>query len=316
LDNGNITIWDVNKQQVVHTLTVHNKSGPVRCLKMLYDEKTLASSYDDGTIKLWNIYNGALLKTLTGHVGPVTSLEQLNNGYLISTSVDYYPESFNSTIHVWDLVKYKCWLTIFNAHVSPAKSGQKISGILKLLSDGNFASSGADYNIKIWNTAWLPYTMLFDMRGYAGIWLSLELLSDDTLASASDDGSVRIWNATTGKRLKVFYSLRVSLNFAKQVSSDPIILACGGLSKSIVFLNTQTDARTLVTPTSDRNGFTTMVVFNSTFIYAGDCNGKIQLLNSRDYEIGEAFNLTNSTSCVNFLETFNVLVKGVSRYLS
>ena len=43
---------------------------------------------DDNSIKIWNLIDSSLMKTLTGHSRGVVCLEQFTNGYLISGAND------------------------------------------------------------------------------------------------------------------------------------------------------------------------------------------------------------------------------------
>ena len=46
-------------------------------------------------IKIWNVNNGSLIRTLTGHTDWINSLAVLPNGYLVSGSSD-------KTIKIWN----------------------------------------------------------------------------------------------------------------------------------------------------------------------------------------------------------------------
>jgi WD40 repeat protein len=59
------------------------------------DGKRLWSGSEDGTITLWNVSDGSVVRTLPGHTGYVTSLLLGLHGTLISSSRD-------STVKVWD----------------------------------------------------------------------------------------------------------------------------------------------------------------------------------------------------------------------
>ena len=48
----------------------------------------LASGSLDKTIKIWNLNDGTLKRTLTGHTGEVWALEMLNNGDFASGAKD------------------------------------------------------------------------------------------------------------------------------------------------------------------------------------------------------------------------------------
>lgn len=255
MSNNNILIWDVDQQKVVLTLTGHTST--VAFVKMLSDGQTLVSTSYDFTIKLWNIYNnGTLKQTLTGHTGIVYSAEQLKNGYLISASAD-------GTMKVWNLVNYNLMQTITSAH-----AGYNVFE-LKLLGNGNFASSGGENNIRIWSTAMFPYTFLAIMSGHTNTIWDLELLNDGfTLASASNDKTVKLWNTNTATLLSSFNPFNIKVYYVKQVSISPIVLACVGNTNQLVYYNTQTNTK-IQTDILSISSVNSLVVFNSTLMFAG-----------------------------------------------
>jgi WD40 repeat protein len=57
----------------------------------------LATSTDHATIKLWNVSTGALVKSLEGHTGAVSSLAFARNGNLLVSG------SRDETLRIWDL---------------------------------------------------------------------------------------------------------------------------------------------------------------------------------------------------------------------
>jgi WD40 repeat protein len=95
----------------------------------------LASSSGDLTIKLWDMENGFVVKTLQGHKGVVYSLHTLPNGYLISIC-DY------GEIKIWNegiLIRNLVEPSLHNDSFDMA--------ILALLEDGLIASSASvNYN--------------------------------------------------------------------------------------------------------------------------------------------------------------------------
>ena len=62
---------------------------------ILLENGDLVSGSQDTTIKVWNVNEGRVKKTLTGHTDNVCALELLNNGDLVSGSSD-------KTIKIWD----------------------------------------------------------------------------------------------------------------------------------------------------------------------------------------------------------------------
>src|SRR5712691_11765849 len=76
-----------------HTLRGHEKI--ISRIAWSPDGRILASPSEDGTIRLWNIQTGELLRTLTGHTGWVVSVAWSPDGKVLASG------SFDQTIHLW-----------------------------------------------------------------------------------------------------------------------------------------------------------------------------------------------------------------------
>jgi WD40 repeat protein len=102
------------------------------------DSKTLASSGQDKTIKLWDVATGKAKDTLMGHTGTVGCLAYSRDGKTLASG------SFDKTIKLWD--------------VATSKEGDTLKGhtnrvlALAYSRDGKMlASGGDDYTIKLWD---------------------------------------------------------------------------------------------------------------------------------------------------------------------
>jgi WD40 repeat protein/tRNA A-37 threonylcarbamoyl transferase component Bud32 len=88
-----IIFWQLATGKLLRELP---QSGFVRCVTFSPDGKTLISSHEDNTIKLWNLSNGKLLRTLSGHSDWVLSVAISPDGQtLLSGSRD-------KTIGIWN----------------------------------------------------------------------------------------------------------------------------------------------------------------------------------------------------------------------
>ena len=93
--NATIKIWNINSGELIHslqdTLSWTGQNGhtdSILSFAMLNDLLTLASASKDGTVRLWNIEKGSLIKTLEQHNDWVNSLSLLKDGRLVSASRD------------------------------------------------------------------------------------------------------------------------------------------------------------------------------------------------------------------------------------
>ncbi|MCC6285270.1 MAG: protein kinase [Phycisphaerales bacterium] len=70
-DSGDIVIWPIDGGRARFPARLRGHRGPVNSLAFAPGGGFLASTSDDGTLRLWNLGDLTLLATLRGHTGPV-----------------------------------------------------------------------------------------------------------------------------------------------------------------------------------------------------------------------------------------------------
>ena len=137
----------------------------------------LVSSFDN-TIKIWNVNDGSLKKTLLGHIDFVESLSTLSNGDLVS----------NKTIKIWNVndgsVKKTLSVLIFK---------------LVVVQNGDLVSVSGVF-IKIWDVN--SGTVKRYLTGHTNYVRALAVLQNGDLVSGSDDSTINIWNANDGSLIR------------------------------------------------------------------------------------------------------------------
>ena len=137
----------------------------------------LASGMSDNSIKIWNITDGFLKKTLVGHNATVNLLLVLKNGFLASSSDD-------NTIKIWN-GKDGSLKKTFSGHTS------SINNLLQI-NEGALASVSTDNTIKVWNL--ISGGLMSTLEGHTGAINRFLVLQNGYLASGSADKTIKIWN--------------------------------------------------------------------------------------------------------------------------
>jgi WD40 repeat protein len=162
--------------------TLKGHSVWVYAIAISPDRKTLASGSYDGSIKVWDLHTGQLLRTINAHATAVESLA-ISGNILVSGSWD-------NRVKLWNLAKGELIRTL-PKHSDDVKS-------VAISSDGKIlASASWDKTVKLWNvqTGEEIHTFIHTdaVRAVA--------ISPDgqLLASGTEDGKIAIWQLNTRK---------------------------------------------------------------------------------------------------------------------
>jgi WD40 repeat protein len=200
-------------------MTLIGHSDWVRSLALLNDG-SLASSSDDGKIKIWNATTGQLKRIIiAGYY--VVSLALLPNGYLASGNS-------RGQIQVWDTMTGDLKFNI-------STDGRYINS-MKVLNSGDLASSYNDlhnnkYNIQMWDSASL--VLKANYTGHSAHLLSLVELPNGDFATGMDDSTIKILDRATGNVKKILnlhiqsvYSLTLFKNGLLASGSFKKVVSC------------------------------------------------------------------------------------------
>jgi WD40 repeat protein len=138
----------------------------------------------DKTIKVWDLTNGLLIKTMVGHRRSVRALVLAKPTHVKNNS-RLYSASHDHTIIVWDAKTY-LWFHTFSAHTNGVFT-------LALSVNEDFLFSGsADMTIKVWDLK--TYRCTATLTGHEAS-ISCLLFSKKTslLLSGSYDGMMKVW---------------------------------------------------------------------------------------------------------------------------
>lgn len=181
----------------------------------------LASGALDKTIRLWNISNGDLIKTITGHTEAVNNLVVLPNGYLASSA-------YSNKVRIWNSNKK------FSLERLISISGLKSVVAMALLNDGNLAiGDSVQGDIFIVNPK--NGSLVKKILGVAETTITriVVMSNGDFISSlAYSSINIKVWNGSD-------YSLKKTITTQDYCSDIAVLqndyLACGTYEKILIY---------------------------------------------------------------------------------
>ena len=217
-----VQIWDAS-WGVEGTKTTFEEQGSITSIALFPGGKFIASGSEDGSIYLWNMFTGEIVKKFK-HSCRVHSItfSPINEKHIAFSSDD-------GTVQEWDATN--------DEPVAIAKHKDSVTSVVFSPSDGKCIASGsADMTICIWNVK-RRKLVVGPLKGHMGHVLAVAYsLDGKKLVSGSADNTVRIWNSETGDLLS---TLRGHTNWVNSVaySPDGSRIVSGSRDKTILVWN-------------------------------------------------------------------------------
>lgn len=188
---------DIDESDEDETLRYRQKSK-VTCFSSINGD--LIVGMINGSIEILSLETNICLKTLKGHIGAITCINQLPNNRIITGSTD-------RTLRMWNEDK-----------------GQTLEGHTniptKMLVSSNKIISMSSSEIRIWNFVGI-FEHLFENKGNI---IDIAVHFNNCLISISKDGNLKVWNLEKRYHKTVTSMMIVVLLFIQKVSLLLIIV--------------------------------------------------------------------------------------------
>jgi hypothetical protein len=181
-----VIVWNATTGELISTLREH-KAG-VYAVKWSPDGRQLASSDDDGTIRIWDVNKNKVVITFPAQTAAVSSLAWSPDGGRLAGGI------YDGKVAVWEVSN--------GAEVFSVQGHTGWACSVVWSPDGRrLASGGGDGTIKIRDAA--TGEEVLTIRGHVAHVHSVAWSPDGRrLASGSFDFTVKVWDASTGYELE------------------------------------------------------------------------------------------------------------------
>ncbi|KAG0042019.1 U3 snoRNP protein, partial [Gryganskiella cystojenkinii] len=184
-----IHLWEVKSGVRLHSFEVQPDHAVVDAIACSGDGELLASSYEDRTVRLWDIETSECLRVLTGH-------RDSCHGITFSPSGKTLAITSHEGIKTWDVASGEKLWTLEKSMTTHGPAVYSPDGL-------QIACGSEDNALLLLDSATGEISRI--LRGHTGRISSVEFSPDGSqLASGSNDRTVRLWDSKTGASGPVF----------------------------------------------------------------------------------------------------------------
>jgi hypothetical protein len=218
--DGSIAVRDLLNEESKIEFFNGKHDTDVNCILLSSDNQKLISGDKNGTIKVWDVRTGELLKTVCNRSdGVIWSIKCMINSSIRPNEI--LIASNLSTIRILDLKSYTFTLNL-TAH-------DKRINCLEFLTGEIFLSSSSDFTIKIWNLDSTQIKCLQTIDCAQDEPMILRKINETTFACLFYDGPIKIFSSDKESLLfKCYKTINRNAGYAKdlKVCSDINVLIC------------------------------------------------------------------------------------------
>lgn len=208
-------LWNINQRKKVAEFTGHN--GGINSVS-INKNNSAATSSDDGTIKIWDLNNRNLTKTLYGHANKVSIAKWINSDILL------FSGSYDSDVRIWNMILGQSGKPLDN-HSRAVFSGD-------YSPDGLFiVTGGVDNKLIFWDVKSNSYLSEIVVNNDSIISIDWNK-KGDMIACGFSNGNVGIYDAGSKNQIRTFVAHRNCINYL-EFSPDSKYLATASEDKTI-----------------------------------------------------------------------------------
>jgi WD40 repeat protein len=202
--DGAINVWDIITGKKLRSLAAGNAGGGTASVALSADGQKLAAGVANNAVKLWNLADGAPLRTFTGHGAAVEAVAFAPDGTILASGDQ------RGAIKLWDVASGRELRTL-SGHTSWVDA-------LAFAPDGRTLASGSgDHSVRVWEVA--SGRELRALQGHAAPVTSVAFAPQGQLIASSDEADlIRLWDPASGRELK---TLRGHTDLVEAVAFSP-----------------------------------------------------------------------------------------------
>lgn len=207
--DGLLKMWTCN---LLERISYSGHTAGVKCLAVSEDEAIAASGSSDCTARIWSIFSGKCIGTLSGHTKVVVCIAISKNNSLIATGSD------DTTLRVWSLHNLCC--THQFQYVDSVKC-------LLFTPDDKMVIAGAhcaEDQLVAWNIA--SRDRAINYIGHTHAVMCMLLMDRDHIITGSRDGMIKCWDIHCGNVLATFdLQSQVKYLSISRINEDAAVLS-------------------------------------------------------------------------------------------
>ncbi|MBW4498240.1 MAG: caspase family protein [Scytonema hyalinum WJT4-NPBG1] len=268
--------------QVQEPVYIHEED--IVAMSFSPDGRFIVSS-SDCTLKLWDLKNHLISKTLKEHEDSVNAVIFSPNSKIIASA------SFDKTIRLWSLQDNST--QILRGH-------NKFVNTIAFSPNGNvIASGGADSTIRLWNVSSgapiliLPKHEEAIKQGHEGAINTIAFSPDgNIIASGGLDSTIRLWNVSSGAPILILPKHEEAIKQGHKgaintiaFSPDGNIIASGGADSTIRLWNVSSGVQISILQGHEGAIYTIAFSPNGNVIASGGADSSIRLWNTTNQKI-------------------------------